>query len=192
MQITYERVREVLRYDNGKLIWEKPLSKCVKKGSVAGHINSYGYRMIGIDYGLYRAHRLIWLYHYGYFPENGLDHKNRDKSDNRLGNLRESSNACNIRNCPTYKNNKAGVKGLWFNKARKTWDVRICLSGKNYYLGKLKDFDEAVLLRLAAEQCLDWGNCDINSPALVYAVHHKLVSKKLIAPSYRAIRSLTS
>ena len=176
MTITYERVKELFAYNGSDLIWNVTKQR-VQKGSIAGHINPYGYRVIGIDYGLYRAHRLVWLYHYGYFPEHQIDHINRDKTDNRIGNLREVSQSCNLRNCGNQKNNKSGVKGVTFNKSHNGWDSHSYFAGKSYFLGCFKDFDEAVLLRYAAEQCLDWGSCDKMSPAHKYALENNLVSK---------------
>ncbi|MFQ6248777.1 HNH endonuclease [Yersinia enterocolitica] len=38
-----------------------------------------------------RAHRLFRSYFYGKWPDNQIDHINRDRSENRISNLRESS-----------------------------------------------------------------------------------------------------
>ena len=46
------------------------------------------YTDIHIDGYSYKAHRLVWLYVYGKWPEYTIDHVNREKSDNRLCNLR--------------------------------------------------------------------------------------------------------
>jgi len=37
------------------------------------------------------------------------------------------------------------------------------INRKTKYLGRFSDFIEAVAHRLAAEQCLNWGNCDCAS-----------------------------
>jgi hypothetical protein len=63
-------------------------SSRAKAGSIAGSIISDGYRQICIFSKVYRAHRLAWLYTYGYTPTETVDHKNRIHSDNRLDNLR--------------------------------------------------------------------------------------------------------
>src|ERR1700744_2843168 len=59
-------------------------------GSIASHANKRGYLVVGINYGVYRAHRLVWLMHYGTWPKI-IDHANGIKSDNRLCNLREAN-----------------------------------------------------------------------------------------------------
>jgi len=177
MDVTFEQVREKFSYDGKNLRWRMRRPN-VNKGDVAGNIRVDGYRGIGINHKIYLAHRLIWLYHFGYFPENGIDHINRKPWDNRLENLREVSQSCNIRNSKRNNNNTSGVQGVHFYKPTKTWTAIIGVAGKSCNLGYSKDFDEAVLLRLAAEQCLGWESCDKMSPAYRYAIKYKLVIVK--------------
>ena len=135
---------------------------------VVGSVNGSGYigTIITTDgkRKSYRLHRLIWLLVYGYFPENVIDHINKDKTDNRIENLREVSQRCNLRNGRLRKNSLSGVKGVRWYKLGEIWGV--CISTK--YIGYSKDLDEAVAMRLAAEQCLGWLGCDVNSTALKY------------------------
>ena len=176
MEPTHERVRELFRYD-GKNLIRRITRGNSKKGSVAGTPQVNGYRYIQINNKLYLAHRLIWLFHYGYFPEHEIDHINRNGADNGLENLREVSHLCNSRNCEGHKDNTSGVTGISFCNAGKVWRVYIGFDNACYHLGKLKDFDEAVLLRLAAEQCLDWRSCGFASSAYRYSMKHNLISK---------------
>ena len=175
--ITYNRVRELFDYrDDGCLIW-KVSRGGVKKGDVAGCIcATCGYCLIKADNRIYKAHRLIYLWHHGYMPENNLDHINRIRTDNRIENLRETSDQCNMRNTGNYRTNRSGVKGIHTHKAWKgKWRVEITVNSKTYNLGTFNDFDEAVLTRLAAEQCLDWNRCDSSSPAYKYALRQGLI-----------------
>ena len=176
MEITYDRVHELFRYDNGKLFWTESRGKGAK-GLPAGCAKDAGYKCIGVDGKRYYAHRLVWLYHNGYFPENGVDHINRDKGDNRIENLREVSQTCNARNSGNYKHNTSGIKGVHFVKNDNLWMARVRVNDKYCYLGESKDFDEAVLLRYTVEQCLGWESCDSMSPAHEYALKNNLVSK---------------
>jgi len=50
-----------------------------------------GYIIIKINRKDYQAHRLAWLYEYGNFPKQTIDHINRIKTDNRICNLRDVS-----------------------------------------------------------------------------------------------------
>ena len=178
MSITYKQVRKLFKYNGKDLIWNKTIKGKTVKGNIAGCLRSDRYRFIGINNKSYLAHRLIWFYHYGYFPENEIDHINKNKIDNRIENLREASHSCNIRNRGNYNNNISGVKGVHFNKASKKWIAYIWADGKPHGLGYFKNFNEAVLTRYAAEQCLEWEGCDSNSPAYQYALKNNLIRSK--------------
>ena len=173
--LTQKRTKELFDYQDGSLIRKTNKQGHKGVGSIAGGLTKSGYLRTTIDYKLYLNHRLVWLWHYGYFPENGLDHIDKDPSNNRVENLREVSRTCNARNCGNHKNNTSGVKGICWNKTRKRWMSRIRVIGDEKFLGVYKDFFEAVLARLAAEQCLEWEGCDSSSPAYQYAVKHKLI-----------------
>jgi len=74
-------------------------------------------------------HRLVWEMHYGKIPKGMvIDHINRNKTDNRIENLRLATKSQNARN-----NN---AKGYWKNKHG--YDVNIYLNYKKYYLGRFK------------------------------------------------------
>jgi hypothetical protein len=117
------------------------------------------------DRKLYLAHRLIFLYHFGYMPEHEVDHIDRSRANNRIENLREVSHTCNLRNSTQRSQTSSGVKGLSFHKPTQKWQANIVVNGASRYLGLYSDFAEAVAHRLAAEQCLDWSDCDSSSPA---------------------------
>lgn len=173
-RLTQARLRELIDYDSetGIFTWrERILSKkrhSLRGGRVAGSIRPDGYIMIGVDRRSYQAHRLAWLYTHGYFPEQTIDHINRDPSDNRLKNLREASMSCNIKNSKVGKNNKSGVKGVYWHESMSVWIARIKTDNTYRFLGGCRSFCEAVCARLAAEQCLGWDVCDSNSSAFRY------------------------
>jgi hypothetical protein len=137
-------------------------------GDSAEYRSGTGYIQIRIDKKLYYAHRLAWLYVYGYFPENNIDHIDHKGYHNWIGNLREVSTQCNARNTGNFKHNSSGVKGVTWYPWVKKWAARIKINGKIRHLGLYEDFTEAVCTRLAAEQCLNWQKCDSTSPAYQY------------------------
>jgi hypothetical protein len=169
LMLTQERLKELLHYEpeTGVFTWRQHRG-CSRVGGVAGDVKQDGYRHIGIDKRRYQAHRVVWLYVHGYFPEHQIDHINRVPDDNRLVNLREVTTSCNVRNTGNAKDNKSGVKGVCWNTKNKRWVVTI----RRINIGGFSDFTEAVCHRLAAEECLDWPNCDTDSPAHKYVKKH--------------------
>ena len=168
--LAQKKLKQILNYDplTGVFIWIVTPTICVKVGSVAGCLDKKGYIDIGISGKIYKAHRLAWLYVYGYFPEYEIDHIDRNKSNNRINNLRHASHQCNQRNVGLQQNNTSGIKGVSWHKQRDKWRAEIKVNYKNYHLGLFTDFTEAVCTRLAAEQCLNWPSCDSNTSANQY------------------------
>lgn len=166
--ISQEFIQHLFSYnkDTGILSWKIPTGTRVNKGDPATTItNKNGYCSVKIFKKRYSIHRLIWLYVYGYFPENELDHINRIKTDNRIENLREVSRQCNMRNVGKRVNNISNVVGVSFISKKFVWYANIMINKKTYSLGYHNDYYEAVCHRLAAEQCLNWHKCDSNSTA---------------------------
>jgi HNH endonuclease len=93
--ITRTRLKEFLHYDpeTGVFTWLVKPCRNILAGSIAGNVMNEGYVMVKIDRKNYKAHRLAWLYVHGTFPPDQLDHINRGRADNRLCNLRLSTQA---------------------------------------------------------------------------------------------------
>ncbi len=149
----YDRLHEILKYDSesGLFTWKVRTSKRVRKGQIAGTVKNDGYVRIRIDGSLYLAHRLAWLYHYGTFPENEIDHINRNKSDNRIENLRDVDRITNAINKDLQSNNTSGVVGVRWHCKSCRWQAYIGVNGKTIQLGKFEEFYEAVNARKNAE-----------------------------------------
>jgi len=65
-------------------------------------IMNNGYRASMLDGKLYLAHRIIWKLVHDEEPD-VIDHINRDRTDNRLRNLRNVTQAANLQNKSPYK-----------------------------------------------------------------------------------------
>ena len=141
-QINQGRLKNFLHYDpeTGVFKWKIASARCIKIGDVAGTINNNGYIHIRIRQKPYMAHRLAWLYTYGKFPENHMDHINGLRNDNRIINLRAVTQAENNRNNSVYKNNISGYIGVCWDTEKNRW--RVSITGVNY--GRFKSKSAAI------------------------------------------------
>ncbi len=149
--ITQQELKGTVRYHEGELLWLDS-KKGVAKGSRAGSISkAHGHRDIRIKNHLYFEHRLVWLYHNGYFPELDIDHINGDRQDNRIENLREVSRSCNLQNMKKSKANKTGFPGVFYKKELDKFQAYITVRKKRHYLGYYVTALEAALARFTEE-----------------------------------------
>lgn len=84
-------------------------------------------------------------------PKQEVDHINHNRLDNRRSNLRICTHAQNGKNLPLKKNNTSGFAGIIWDKARNKWQVRIKVMYKGIFLGRYDDLEEAISMRLFAE-----------------------------------------
>lgn len=171
-RISYMRAIELFSLDYstayGHLFWKISTSNRVKVGSIAGNRTKQNYVRIGIDNQRILAHKIVFLLHNGYWPENGIDHEDQIPYHNHPSNLREATQSCNMHNCGNSKHNTSGVKSVVWVKERNNWSVRLYKNHKLFSAGSHVNLDEAVCYRLALEQCLDYDKCNNNSPAYQY------------------------
>jgi hypothetical protein len=111
----------------------------VAAGSVAGSVNSRGYRGIKINGRQYQSSRLAFLYMRGEWPSGEIDHKNRDRLDNRFDNLRESSRSQNMANKDKRSDNTSGVHGVYWRSAAGRWLATIQVAGKRRHVGQFSN-----------------------------------------------------
>jgi hypothetical protein len=166
-KLTQAELKNFLNYnrDTGIFTRTKTAGSTARIGDIAGSDNGNGYLVITINYKKYYAHRLAWLFIYGYLPENQIDHINQKRSDNRIKNLREISQTCNNINGKLRDDNTSGVKGISWNKRRSKWFVYLTINKKLVSLGYYSDFKEAVKKRWEAEQRYNFPSCNANSTA---------------------------
>ena len=151
-KFTQKELKRQLHYnpDSGVFIWRIFKNGCVQRGDIAGTLNNE-YIRIKIDSKNYSAHRLAWLYMYGEFPKKCIDHINRIKDDNRISNLRDVSLSINQRNRRLNKNNKAGYRGIYFNKKISKWIAQIKVNNVSTNLGGFKYKKDAIKKRKQIE-----------------------------------------
>lgn len=144
-EFTQERLKELVSYDPETGLFTNLTRRSTRAiGTIAGTKYTNGYIYIRIDHKAYLAHRLVWLYTYGEFPEKDLDHINEIKDDNRIVNLRLATNKENHQNkSKPPKNNTSGLLGVYWNKQHKKWHSRIMINGKNKHLGYFNTTEQA-------------------------------------------------
>jgi len=157
-----ERLNALLSYDEsaGTLTWKMQPdtsrsninfnNKC--GGKIAGTVGAKGYLIIGIGKVYYLAHRIIWKMKTGVDPTDIIDHEDTVRLNNRWLNLRDAANGPNIQNSKIRKDNKSGVKGVFWDPTHKAWVAAIGVNGKQTRLGRFKDINQASEARRIASE----------------------------------------
>lgn len=112
---------EYFYYDESSptgLRWNTDI-RCGKNGNrlrfsrdnVAGNLDDTGYYRVMLKGKNYKVHRIIWVLFYKKL-EQCIDHINGIKTDNRINNLRNVSQALNCKNSGLKKNNTSGITGV--------------------------------------------------------------------------------
>lgn len=79
-----------------------------------------------------------------------VDHENHDTLDNRRDNLRLTTSQGNNKNVRLRHDNSSGVCGVaWCHRAKK-WRAYVMANGKNVYLGRFTEKQDAIAARQAA------------------------------------------
>lgn len=107
-----------------------------------GHKNKDGYIVCTWKHKRMYLHRMIFMYHYGYLPEQ-IDHIDNNKSNNKIENLRAADNSLNMHNTTKRTDNTSGVKGVWFSKRHNKWIAGFQFRNKKIHVGTFIDKEEA-------------------------------------------------
>lgn len=143
--LDYEsHIRNYISYNHetGDLNWKRSHAN-VSEGDVAGSTQKDGRITVRVLDRAMRAHRIAWFLYYDKWPENEVDHINRDPSDNRIKNLREATRKQNSRNRGLTKSNTSGIKGASFHTKKGMWRAVAGLNGKQHHLGYFRTPEEA-------------------------------------------------
>lgn len=172
--LTQKYVKEIFDYRDGFLYWKKlnkgnnnGKAKIGEKAGSVSNTSSGPRRMVRILKYCYYTSRLIFFYHHGYFPE-FVDHKDRDKSNENINNLRPATAQENARNRTSNKGSSSKYLGVSYskritNRIIKTtgkmgtysyprWSAQIQVNGIRIGLGYFKTEIEAALAFNAAAQ----------------------------------------
>lgn len=155
--LTAERLRELLHYDpeTGHFIRKVRTAQRNQVGSRADFLvktgNQAGYYRVAFGRRRVLAHRLAWLYVYGVWPTHEIDHKDTDRGNNRIDNLRDVPGRVNIENMRRPRSdNTSGYLGVYFHQNR--WYARVQSKGRQVYQSGHDTPDEASRAYIAAKR----------------------------------------
>jgi len=125
-----------------------------RAGMRADTLTPFGYRVLQPFYVHVLAHRLVWGFVTGGWPDGEIDHVNGIRDDNRIENLRVVDRSGTATNIAVRSDNTSGRVGVFFDSRRSRWRAEIQKEGKVLYLGRFNTFEDAVSARVAAEENL--------------------------------------
>lgn len=145
-------LKSLLDYDPeaGIFRWKAKLGSRAVIGAAAGTLMDHGYVRISVDGHRYYAHRLVWMYVHGRWPDPEVDHANGVRHDNRLANLREADRHQNGANLPLKRNNTSGIAGVSWDRKTGKWAAYIMRERRKIGLGYHDDIFNAAAARRSA------------------------------------------
>lgn len=151
--ITQEQLKNMFDYDDEKGILIRKRDKYGREYNqpCGNKPTQHGYGALKINGRSYRVHRLIWLFHYGEFPSEFIDHIDGNKMNNRIDNLRTVSNQINNHNNKIRTDNTSGYPNVYWHKGTRKYQVRITVDGKENFIGLYATFSDAILAAMLAK-----------------------------------------
>ena len=112
-----------------------------REGERAGSPSGHGYRKICVEYAAHYEHHLAWVYTYGVWPGE-IDHKDGDRSNNAIENLRECDRSLNNYN-GNFLPGESGLRGAYRDYRNLQWYSKIQVRGQVIWLGNYNTPEEA-------------------------------------------------
>ncbi|UVH54668.1 HNH endonuclease [Variovorax paradoxus] len=157
--LTAARLRELLDYDpeTGMFVRKVRTAQRHHAGDRADFLiksgNQKGYYRVSIDSRRFLAHRLAWLYVHGEWPKQDIDHRDSDRGNNRIANLRDVSNEVNRQNIRgPMSSNRCGLLGVFYHAQTRKWRARIQVKRRGIHLGLFVTPEEAHQAYLVAKR----------------------------------------
>lgn len=152
ISLTAARLKALVHYDPETGIFTSIVYRNgLKVGQRLGWIQGKGYRYLSIDGVSYKCNRLAWLYQTGVWPPDQVDHEDRDRANDKWGNLRLATNTQNTRNCKLRHDNASGHKGIYWHKRMNMWQAQIRVDKRLIHLGSFMEIEPAIAVRKVAE-----------------------------------------
>ena len=125
MKLSQELLKERLTYDEETGVFKHRKHSKSRWTGIAGAIQANKRIYISVNGTRQLAHRLAWLYVYGYMPDKFIDHIDHNPSNNAIANLRLVDNRANARNQSKSKLNKSGKTGVSHHAISGRWQAQI-------------------------------------------------------------------
>lgn len=125
------------------------------------YTNKIGYKCGTILYKSYLAHRVIWALEKGYWAET-VDHIDRNRSNNRLYNLREVTRSQNSANTVSRKGSYSKYIGVCWDKERQKWHASVTKNGTKIHAGRFLTETEAAIARDVLAKKIHGEHCNLN------------------------------
>jgi hypothetical protein len=128
--------------------------KNVKTGKILkGSVNSHGYLNCNLyEDAIMKTHKIHRLVANAFInnpnDKECVDHKNNDKTNNNISNLRFATYSENQHNRKLSSNNTSGAKGVTLNKKVKKWHAQIKIDGISIHIGLFENLEDAKIARI--------------------------------------------
>ena len=159
--LTAARLRELFSFDEHTGLFTRRVRVANQAaGTVIGAARPAGgrYMTTCIDQKDYLAHRLAWLYHHGEMPTGIIDHINGDGRDNRIANLRDTTQQINNQNHRRgHRDGSSRFQGVSWVKAKNKWRASLTVEGKARFLGYFQTEEDAHALYVKTKRLLHPG-----------------------------------
>ena len=153
IKLNVEVFRSIDCYDN------YAISTCgrvknTKTGKILkGSVDSYGYLIIDLyENAIRKTHKIHRIVANAFIdnPDDKLcvDHKDNDRANNHISNLRFATSKENSRNSKLSNNNTSNVKGVYWHKRVKKWCAQITIDGIQIHIGYFDNLDDARTARV--------------------------------------------
>jgi len=132
--LTKKSVSYFFEYVDGNFVHKVRYGVKISIGKQVGTISKDGYLQVSIFGKKYYVHRLIYVYNNGEIPRNMvIDHKDQDKLNNNISNLR----------CITHGQNGQNWNPKGYTYTRGKYWARITVNKKKISLGRFETKQEA-------------------------------------------------
>lgn len=139
------------------LYWGESVGTTRKRSSYylnkpAGTVSPRGYIQVRMGREKFMAHRIIWAFHYGKWPDSGIDHINGDRLDNRIENMRDGTQFENCKNAAKYPRKESWIATGVTKRGNNTWYAGAQVDKVKIHLGTFRCHTSAMIARKLFDQ----------------------------------------